>query len=51
MALIPDVNAAEKWLIENTLRKRYGEKVDDGTSLRMPKFACDALTGNSPPTR
>jgi hypothetical protein len=29
MALIPDINATEKWRIENPLRERYGEKVED----------------------
>ena len=28
MALIPDINATEKWLIENTPKERCGDKVD-----------------------
>ena len=28
MALIRDISATKKWLIENTLRQRYGEKVE-----------------------
>ncbi|MGD8556033.1 MAG: hypothetical protein PVJ14_01655 [Chromatiales bacterium] len=51
MALIPDVNATEKWPIENTLRRRHGEKVDEETSLRMPKFVGGASREDSPSAR